>query len=219
MGITQEISSQSITGHQPSSHRSLDLENFNTGESQYSPVTGHQSSGHRLPVSGHQTLYQSIISETHVMGIEFTNNPTSSKGVLLPLEPGFNSMSDPSFVVEPPDNNWRSVDRQVSQTFLSRRISRKDQSRNIHKSKKRRRRRSSSTSSSLRSVSSDSRKRSRKSKRSKHSHKKRRKRYVHLLLHLLLYYLIISPMIMADKKEVDKVRRLHRILVYYSMRK
>ena len=82
-------------------------------------------------------------------------------------------MSDPSVVVEPPDNNWRSDNRQTS---LSGRNSRRDQSRNKHKSKKRRRRRSSSTSSSTRSASSDSHKR--KSKRSKHSHKKRRRRYI-----------------------------------------
>ena len=47
MGITQEISCQSITGHRSSSHRSLDLENINTGENQYSPATGHWSTGHR----------------------------------------------------------------------------------------------------------------------------------------------------------------------------
>ena len=87
-----------VTSHRPNGHYTRNfksvnhwspaiqppvIENFNTGESQYSPVTGHQSTGHWLPVSGHQTLYQSIISETHVMGMEFTNNPTSSKRVLL----------------------------------------------------------------------------------------------------------------------------------------
>ena len=78
-----------ITGHQSSSHRSLDLENFNTGENQYSPATGNQ------------TLYQPIVSATHAMGMEFTNNPASSKRVLLPLEPDFINMSDPSLIVEP----------------------------------------------------------------------------------------------------------------------
>ena len=34
---------------------------------------------------------------------------------------------------------------------------------------------------------------------------------IHLLLLLLLHYLIISPMIMADTKGVDIVHRLHRI--------
>ena len=60
MGIAQEFSSQSMTGHQPSSHRSLDLENLNTGENHYSLVTGHQ------------TLYQPIVSGTHAMGMEFS---------------------------------------------------------------------------------------------------------------------------------------------------
>ena len=189
MGITHGSSSQSITGHRPSSHRSLDLENINTGESQFSPATGHLP-----PVTGHQTLYQSTISDTHAIGIELTtyranlgyeqsfrhevqNPANNSKRVLLPLELDFTNMSDPSNIIEPPDNNWRSDNIQVSQTSLSGHISRRDQSRSKHKSKKRRRRRSSSTSSSSRSASSDSCKRSRKSKRSKHSHMKRRGRH------------------------------------------
>ena len=180
MGITHGSSSQSITSHWPSSHWSLDLQNINTGESQFSPATGHQ------------TLYQSTFSDTHAMGMEFTTNranlgseqsfnyevqnpANNSKRVLLPLEPDFSNMSDPSIIIELPDNNWRSDNRQVTQTSLSGRISRMDQSRSKHKCKKKRSRRSSSTSSSSRSASSDSRKRSRKSKRSKHSHKKRRR--------------------------------------------
>ena len=107
------------------------------------------------------------------MSIEFTNN--NSKRVLLPLEPDFSNMSDPNVVIKPPDNNWRSDNRQTLQTSLSGCIPRRDQSRSKHKSKKRRRRKSSSTSPSSRSASSDSCKRSRKSKRSKHSHKKRRR--------------------------------------------
>ena len=83
-------------------------------------------------------------------------------------------MSDPSVVIELPGNNWRSDNnnKQIPQTSLSGRRSRRDQYRDKHRSKKRRRRRSSSTSSSSTSKSSDSRKR--KSKRSKHSHRKRR---------------------------------------------
>ena len=47
MGITHEISSQSMTGtgHRPSSLRSLNLENLNTGENIYSPVTGQSTNG------------------------------------------------------------------------------------------------------------------------------------------------------------------------------
>ena len=100
--------------------------------------------------------------------------------VLLPKEPDFSNMSDPSVVIELPGNNWRSDNnnnnnRQIPQTSLSGRRSRRDQSRDKHRSKKRRRRRSASTSSSSTSTSSDSHKR--KWKRSKHSHRKRRRRY------------------------------------------
>ena len=129
---------------------------------------------HRPPVSSHQNLVQPITSEVRMKSMEFTNNQPSTSRVLLPLELDFSNMSDPSIVIEPPDNKWRSDNKLISQTSLSGRRSRRDQSRDKHRSKKRRRRRSSSTSSS-RSTSSDSRKR--KSKRSKHSHRKRKRRY------------------------------------------
>ena len=57
---------QSVTCHRPSSHRSLDLETIVAGESLYSLATGHQS-----PVI---RRYQSIISDTITMRIEFTTN-------------------------------------------------------------------------------------------------------------------------------------------------
>ena len=51
MGMTHEISSQSMTGHRPSSLRSLDLENLNTGELIFTDhwplVTGQSTNGHR----------------------------------------------------------------------------------------------------------------------------------------------------------------------------
>ena len=51
MGITHEISSQSMTDHRPSSLRSLDLENLNTGKfiftNHWPPVTGQSTNGHR----------------------------------------------------------------------------------------------------------------------------------------------------------------------------
>ena len=108
--------------------------------------------------------------------MDFTNNQPSAKRVLLPLEPVFSNKSDPSLIVEPPDNDLRSDNRQA-QTSLSGSVSRRDQSKSKHKNKKRRRRRSSSTSSSSRTASSVSHKGSRRSKRSKHSHKKRRRRF------------------------------------------
>ena len=85
-----------------------------TGESQYSPITCQPATGHQS-----SNFISAIISEVHAIGMEFTNNLTSLKRVLLPLEPNFSNMSDPSVVVEPPDNNWRSDNRQVSLTLLS----------------------------------------------------------------------------------------------------
>ena len=94
--------------------------------------------------------------------------------ILLPLELDLSNMSDPSVVIEPPGNNNDNY-RQIHQTSLSGRRSRRDQSRDKHISKKRMRRRSAFTSSSSTYTCSDSRKR--KSERSKHSHKKGKRRY------------------------------------------
>ena len=47
MGIAQEFSSQSVTGHRPSSHRSLDRKYQHGGKSIF---TSHQSTSHRSPV-------------------------------------------------------------------------------------------------------------------------------------------------------------------------
>ena len=103
----------------------------------------------------------------HAEMSEFPNPATSSKQ-LIPLEPDFSQISDPSVIIDPP------ISADVSQT----RPSRKEQSRRDHKSKskKRRHRSSSSSSSTSRSDSLNSSRQKRKSKRSKHSHKKRRRR-------------------------------------------
>ena len=93
-------------------------------------------------------------------------NPATSSRILLPLEPDFSQMSDPSVVIEPP-NTWRSNERHSSKIRLSQR----DQPKRKNKSKKKRIHRSSSSSSSSRSASSDTHKKSRRLKRSKHSHK------------------------------------------------
>ena len=104
-------------------------------------------------------------------------NPTASKRVLLPLEPDFSQISDPSVIIGPPSNTWQSADRHTS---LSRR-SRRDHPKTKHRTKKRRHRSSSSSSSSrLSSLASQrrslaSQRRSKRSKRSKHSHKRRRR--------------------------------------------
>ena len=94
-------------------------------------------------------------------------NPASSSRQIIPLEPDFSQVSDPSVMIEPPNSTDLSISRP----------SRKDQSKREHKSKKRRRHRSSSSSiSTSRSDSLSSSWRKKNSKRSKHSHKKRRRR-------------------------------------------
>ena len=68
---------------------------------------------------------------------EFPNSVTSFKQ-LIPLEPDFSQVSDPSVMIDPPNST------DISQT----RPTRKEQSTRDHKSKKRRRYRLSSSSSS-----------------------------------------------------------------------
>ena len=151
-----ETSSLPITGHRPSSHWSSNLERLNLGEIQESPTTGHdRSPGSWPPVTGHQDIIQPTTNESHTFGTEFTSKQSSTSRILLRLEPDFSNMSNPSVVIEPPGNNWRSDNnndnyRQIHQTSLSGRRSRRDQSRDRHtcRSKKRRRLRLASTASS-----------------------------------------------------------------------
>ena len=181
--VTSQLGpSQSVTGHPVTGHwRWITRHRLpSPGMSQIiqSLVTGHQST-YQTPVSGihavsteHRTSNQSILGSEHAFVNEHQNSTPTTKRVLLPLEPDFSNMSNPSIVIEPPNINWRSDNRQVSQ---SRRISRRDQTKRKHKSRKRRRHRPSSSSSSSRSSCSDSLKCSRKSKRSKQSHKRSRR--------------------------------------------
>ena len=97
-------------------------------------------------------------------------NSSNRQRRLLPFEPDFSTMSDPSIVIDPPTNTWESN----RQTSLNRQ-SRKGQPKSRHKSKKRRRHSASSSSSSSTSSSLSSHKKSKKPKRSRHSHKKRRR--------------------------------------------
>ena len=112
------------------------------------------------------------LSNVFIPGYERSNrlelpNPASSSRQIIPLEPDFSQVSDPSVMIEPPNSNDLSISRP----------SRKDQSKREHKSKKRRRHQSSSSSiSTSRSDSLSSSRRKKNSKRSKHSHKKRRRR-------------------------------------------
>ena len=104
----KETSSLPITGHRPSSLRSLELDRLNSREIQESPSTGHaRSPSNRPPGTGQQNITQNIASDSHTFGVEFTCKQQSTPRVLLSLELGFSNMSDPSVVIEPPGNNWR----------------------------------------------------------------------------------------------------------------
>ena len=160
------VTGHPVTGHivtcQPgTSHQSFAYDFQNMPLQNYAPsISSHVSHGSicRLP-NVHTPGYE------HSEMSEFPNPATSSKQ-LIPLEPDFSLMSDPSVMIDTP------ISTDVSQT----RPSRKEQSRRDHKSKKRRRRLSSSSSSSTsRSDSLNSSRRKKNSKRSKHSHKKRRR--------------------------------------------
>ena len=132
------------------------------------------------PVARHQSTYQTPVSSLHAIGSEykvanqthlgsehsFSNepqNPATSNRVLLPIEPEFSQMSDPSIIIDQPSNTWRSNDRRTSQ-----RRSRRDQPKRKHKSGKRRRHRSPSSPPLLDHSLQFS-------KMSKQSHKRRRR--------------------------------------------
>ena len=143
----KETSNLPITGHRPSRHRSLELDRLNSREIQESPSTGHaRSPSNRPPGTGHQNEIQNIASHSHTFGAEFTSKQQSTPRILLPLEPDFSNMSDPSVVIGS-GNNWRLDNNGQYQTSLSGRRSRRDQSRERNRHKKRRRQRSSSSSS------------------------------------------------------------------------
>ena len=119
--------------------------------------------------SEHRLASHRNLGSEHSFAYE-PQNPATSSRMILPLEPDFLQMLDPSVVIEPP-NTWRSNEKHSLQT----RQSSKDQSKRKHRSKKKRRHRSSSSSSSSRSATSDSHKKSKKSKRSKQSRRRRRR--------------------------------------------
>ena len=81
-------------------------------------VTSHQAvnfTSHRYRVFDYR---HSLSSEQSV-----TNEPQSSMNkqrLLLPLETDFNTLSDPSIVIEPPTNTWKS-NRSTSHKCSSRR--------------------------------------------------------------------------------------------------
>ena len=207
----KETSSLPITGHRPSSHRSLELDRLNSREIQESPSTGHaRSPSNRPPGTGHQNIIQNIASDSHTFGVEFTSKQQSTPRVLLPLELDFSKMSDPSVVIEPLGNNWRLDNNGQYQTSLSGRRSRRDQSRERNRHNKRRRRRSSSSSSFSSYSSPDS---PRESLGDRNIPIKR-EGDIHVLLPLRQYP-IVEFVTMADTREIDTVLRLSHSLRRY----
>ena len=118
-------------------------------------VTGHQSI-HQAPAIIHQsTDIDYLVANKTNRSSEYTlshesQNASTSERVLLPLEPDFSQMSDPSIVLAPPSNAWISDNRHTSP-----RCNRRDLPKTKDKPKKRRRHRMSFSSSSSR-FSSDS---------------------------------------------------------------
>ena len=146
------------------------------------------------------------------MGMEFTNN--NSKGVLLPLELNFSNLSDPNVVIEPPDNNWRSDNRQIyrlpSLDVFPGGISLEI---NINP------RRGGDVDCPLYLPLLGLLLQAKEAESQNDPNILTRKGEEDMHLLVLLHYLLISPMIMADTKEVDIVHWLHRIRVCYSLRK
>ena len=70
--------------------------------------------------SEHRVANQSIRGSEHSLWNE-TQNSTTSKRVLLPLEPDFSLLSDPSIVIGPPINIWQSTERHTTRTRRNRR--------------------------------------------------------------------------------------------------
>ena len=104
----KETSSLPITGHRPSSLRSLELDRLNSREIQESPSTGHaRSPSNRPPGTGQQNITQNIASDSHTFGVEFTSKQQSTPRLLLPMEPGFSNMPNPSVVIT---GGWTTSD-------------------------------------------------------------------------------------------------------------
>ena len=142
--------------------------------------------------------------------MEFTNN--NSKRVLLPLEPDLSKMSDPNVVIESLTTNGdRTTDklyRLPSLDVFPRGISLEvninprrggDVERPLHPPL---------LGLHLQTLAKEA-----ESQKDPNFLTRKGEEDIHLLLH----YLIKSPMIMADTKEVDT--RLHRIRACYSLRK
>ena len=157
------------------------------------------------------TTYRANLGSEQSFRHEVQNPANNSKRVLLPLERDFSNMSDPSIIIEPPDNNWRSdldFHRLPSLDVFPGGISLE-----VNISPRRggdvdRLLRPPLLGLHLQTLAKEA-----ESKKDPNI-LIRREEDIHLLLS---HYLIISPMIMADTKEIDIVRRLYRIRVCYSL--
>ena len=109
----QPAISQPAIGNSPNGQEDIAQE-FQVSQS---PVTGHPATGrwtykyqHRGKsiFTSHLSLVIRLYINLHLVRLMpwawSTNN--NSKRVLLPLEPDFSNTSDPSVVIEPPDNSW-----------------------------------------------------------------------------------------------------------------
>ena len=145
--------------------------------------------------------------------MEFTNNQSNAKRVLLPLEPDFSNMSNPSVILEPPNNDWRSDNRQA-QTPLSGHMSRRDQLKlNIEV------RRGGDVDRLLHPLLDLyplTLAKTAEDRKDQNILIRREKEDIHLLL---LPHLTVNYMTMADTKGLDIVHRLYRIRIFYSLRK
>ena len=142
------------------------------------------------------------------MGMEFTSNSASSKRVLLPLEPDFSNMSWNC----PTTTGDRTTDkllRLLSLDAFPGGISLEininlrrggDLDRCLHPPL---------PGLHLQTLAKEA-----ASQKDPNFLTRKGEEDIHLLL---LLYLIISHMIMADTQEIDIVRRLHRILAYYNL--
>ena len=119
-GTSQPATSQPVTGQllPGTSHRSLNLDYQSPGTSQF--ITSQQSPVIQSPVIGPHSSYPASISSHNSsgsnrrlaihrnLGSEHScahelRNPATSSRIILPLEPDFSQMSDPSVIIEPPN--------------------------------------------------------------------------------------------------------------------
>ena len=168
-------------------------------------MPGHRAADYRSPGI---RIFQIIASDSQTFGAEFTSKQPSSSRVLLPLEPDFSNMSDPSVAIELPSNNWRSdnynnnENYRQNQTSLSGRRSKRDQSREKQRGGDRDR----PLHPPLQLIHLQTL--ARETLEDLNIPVRREEGDIHLLP--LFQYVIVRYVTMADSREIDTVHRLHR---------